>query len=279
MSDAQDELQLGDVLHRYLLHVLAPHGNSLQGKVRQFHIPKLEDPVPGNQHVLKHGKGVHFVVAAGQGVVIQRLAKVVGLPAYKFQPGRVYGDRETHAVFSFILGIDVQRPVNRTENFIGKRRQRRQLLGAPYNDSIIGGVHHAHRGVLIGQLADRQRPVNLGMPEGMGQAKVALSHVFVVLDQVVPVAVVVAAVQPRHLAHRCKLNIYVIWRPSQHPEGISGHDFQRPSPSQQVLLGLGDDVGQCRRFAAGRGLEAHVVLVFGLVLQVVNAGQGCRHAG
>ena len=66
-------------------------GNSLQGKVRQFHILKLEDPVPGNQHILKHGKGVHFIVAAGQGIVIQGLTKVVGLPAYKLQPRRVYG--------------------------------------------------------------------------------------------------------------------------------------------------------------------------------------------
>ena len=61
MSYPQHELQLCDVLHRNLLHVLPPDrrlGNDLIG---QLYVVEGENPLPGYEDVIEYGQTVHLV--------------------------------------------------------------------------------------------------------------------------------------------------------------------------------------------------------------------------
>ena len=61
MSYPQHELQLCDVLHRNLLHVLTPEGDATQVEVSKLHVAVGEHPIPGNQHVVEDSQRVHLV--------------------------------------------------------------------------------------------------------------------------------------------------------------------------------------------------------------------------
>ena len=56
-------------------------------------------------------------------------------------------------------------------------------------------------------------------------------------------------------------------------------DLHGTPAAQEVILGLGHQIGQGYRLSAGGRLEGHLLVVFGGVLEVVNTGQRLGHPG
>ena len=77
VHEAKHELQLGDVLHRHLLHVLPPKRGPLQRKIGKLDVLEGEHALPGNQNVVEDSQGVHLVELARQRIIVEGVAGVV----------------------------------------------------------------------------------------------------------------------------------------------------------------------------------------------------------
>ena len=83
----------------------------------------------------------------------------------------------------------------------------------------------------------------------------------------------------RHLAGGRKLDVHVVGGAAHHPLGGIGDYLQGATSADEVVVGLGDDVGEGDGLAAAGRREGHVLGQFRLVLQVVDAAQGAGGAG
>ena len=180
VDDAEDEFQLGDALHRHLLHILPPQVNLLHRPVSQRYIVIGKHPFPGHQHVVEHRQGVHFVEPPRQRRLGQRQPGIVGGAADEPQPRRGDGNGEPDAVLAVSRHLRAQRAVHRRKDFVGKGGQRRQLLGAPHDDALSAGIHHADGDVGVGLFRQAGGAVHLRMAESVGQAQIVFAHIFIV---------------------------------------------------------------------------------------------------
>ena len=106
-------------------------------------------------------------------------------PADELESRCCYRNGEPYAMLSVFFVVRPQWPIHRSKYFIGKRRQGRQKLGTPYDDSLTSAVDNTHGSERFRQFCQAERTVDLGVTKGMGQTKISFSDELVIVTQVI----------------------------------------------------------------------------------------------
>ena len=149
-----------------------------------------------------------------------------------------------------LASIGAQRAIGRDEQLVGEWGEGCQRLGPAHDDTFGGGVDDAEWHVGVGLLAHGGATVDLGVPEGVGHADVLLAGVLVEGAYVVSEPLLLVAEVLRHLAGGRELDVHVVGGAAHHPLGGIGDYLQGATPADEVVVGVGDDVGE------GDGLAA-----------------------
>ena len=198
---------------------------------------------------------------------------VVALAADEPQAGGVAGDGEGEGEPLGVLGL-VADTGGVDGDLIGGGPQGGEHPRAAYHDAGVGLLLDGQGHLVFGVLHDGTLAGALEVDEGVGESKVVLAHVLVVLEDVVlelrtALGKVVGGASPSS-----DVAVKEVGGASEHAAASASPLVQHPAAGLQVIHGAWDDEGEADAVAGGGGDVGHLVAYLWVVLHVVEAAEG-----
>ena len=238
----------------------------------QVHVRGLavEDPLGGHEDVVEDHPAVHLVEAGGQAAIRDGRGHQRGT-AEDPQAGCVHRQGEVDDLVVGQAGaVGRQRHV-----LIGERRQRGHRLHAVHHDAVAALLGEAQ----VLEALPRDPHVLGGVGEAVGQRHVVLAAELQVGGDVVGVAGLDLGERGPHVVEAHDDRRHVLRQATQRPAGAARQELDHAAAAVQVLQRLREDVAEADGVTARRRLHGQQVPEFGIVLQVVDAGERLRASG
>ena len=270
---AQDELALGQVLGRALMRGVHRGAGGQAGAVDQVDVAQEKHALPRHQDVVEEGDAVHLLEARAQRMVEARAFQVEALAAEELQTRGADRDGEVEREGAVrLIHLGQARRVDR--DLVGDGRQRGQHARAAHDHAGVGLAHHVQGGAFL-QIEDaRHGAAALQVDQGVGQRQVVLADVRVVGADVCAELGTALREVVRGTRPGGERDVHEVRRAAHHAAGGPRPVQHHVAPGLQIGPGARDDQGQAHPLAAGRRHGGHRRPQLGIVLHVVERGDG-----